>query len=195
MGEKGYTRDTQQCRVKINELQHVYQKTREANRHSGSAPQTCCFYEQLHAILGGDPTTTPKLSGDTSQEPQATLSNNEEEDIGEEEENVRQASGGSILPDSQELFLTLEPTPSQDQLEAERDAGEGTSGFWEGLPYSIHHGRTLSRATPVLTLLASLQHTALQHKDQLKPCPSAHSQHRDRLEGGKRRLWRTCSMS
>ncbi|CAM2105770.1 unnamed protein product [Caretta caretta] len=29
----------------------------------------------------------------------------------------------------------------------------------------------------------------------LKPCPSAHSQHRDRLEGGKRRLWRTCSMS
>ncbi|XP_048693102.2 uncharacterized protein LOC125630934 isoform X1 [Caretta caretta] len=127
MGEKGYTRDTQQCRVKINELQHVYQKTREANRHSGSAPQTCCFYEQLHAILGGDPTTTPKLSGDTSQEPQATLSNNEEEDIGEEEENVRQASGGSILPDSQELFLTLEPTPSQDQLEAERDAGEGTS--------------------------------------------------------------------
>ncbi|XP_073191127.1 uncharacterized protein [Lepidochelys kempii] len=89
--------------------------------------ETCCFYEELHAILGGDPTTTPKPSGDTSQEPLATLSNNEEKDIGEEEENVRQASGGSILPDSQELFLTLEPTPSQDQLEAERDAGEGTS--------------------------------------------------------------------
>ncbi|XP_043363058.1 uncharacterized protein LOC122458492 [Dermochelys coriacea] len=50
-----------------------------------------------------------------------------EEDVVEEEENVRQASGGSILPDSQALFLTLEPVPSQDQLEAERDAGEGTS--------------------------------------------------------------------
>ncbi|XP_048712967.2 actin-binding LIM protein 1 isoform X1 [Caretta caretta] len=63
---------------------------------------------------------------DTSREPRVILSNNKE-DIVEEEENVRQASGGSILPDSQELFLTLERIPSQDRLVAECDAGEGTS--------------------------------------------------------------------
>ncbi|EMP30320.1 hypothetical protein UY3_12546 [Chelonia mydas] len=107
MGEKGYTRDTQQCHVEVKELQQVYQKTREANSHSGSAPQTCYFYEELHVILGGDPTTTPKRSMDTSQELRATSSNNEEDIVEEEEENVRQASRGSILPDCQELLLTL----------------------------------------------------------------------------------------
>lgn len=69
MGEKGYTKDTQQCCMKIKERWQAYQKTREANSHSGSAPQTCCFYKELHAILGGDPTTTPKRSVDTYQEP------------------------------------------------------------------------------------------------------------------------------
>ncbi|EMP25296.1 Zinc finger and SCAN domain-containing protein 20 [Chelonia mydas] len=132
MGAKGYTRDTQQCRVKINDLRQAYQKTREVNSCSGSAPQTCHFYEELHAILGSDPTTVPKRSVDTSQEPR-TMSSNSEEDIvdeegKEEEENVRQASGGSILPNSQELFLTLEPILSQNQLAVERDAGEGTPG-------------------------------------------------------------------
>ncbi|EMP37863.1 Zinc finger and SCAN domain-containing protein 29 [Chelonia mydas] len=131
MGEKGYTRDMQKHHVKIKELRQAYQKTREANSHFGSAPQTCHFYEKLHAILGGDPTTTPKHSIDTSQEPQATSSNNKEdivdEEEEEEEESARQASGGSILSDSQVLFLILEPTPSQDQLAAEHDAGEGTS--------------------------------------------------------------------
>ncbi|EMP26330.1 Zinc finger and SCAN domain-containing protein 29 [Chelonia mydas] len=125
MGEKGYTRDMQQCHVKIKELWQAYQKIREANSHSGSAPQTCCFYKELHAILGGDPTTTPKGSVHTSQESWATSGNNEK-DIVEEEENGRQPSGGSILPDSQELFKTLKPIPSQDQVVAERDAGEGT---------------------------------------------------------------------
>ncbi|XP_044882239.1 uncharacterized protein LOC123375434 isoform X2 [Mauremys mutica] len=130
MGEKGYTRDTQRCCVKIQALWQAYQKTREANSHSSCAPQTYCFYEQLHVILGSDPITTPKRSMDTSQEPQVTSSNNEEDIIDEEEkkeENVRQANGGSILPDSQELFLTLEPIPSQDQLTVERDAREGIS--------------------------------------------------------------------
>ncbi|EMP34378.1 hypothetical protein UY3_08491 [Chelonia mydas] len=130
MGEKGYTRDTQQCRVKIKELQQAYQKTREANSHSGSAPQTCCLYKELHAVLSGNPTTIPKCFVDTSQELWAASGNNEEDivDEEEEEENVWQESGGSILPNSQELFLTLEPIPAQDQLLAEHDAGEGISG-------------------------------------------------------------------
>ncbi|EMP36586.1 Zinc finger and SCAN domain-containing protein 29 [Chelonia mydas] len=68
MGEKGYTRDMQQCHVKIKALQQAYRKTRKANCHSGSAPQTCCFYdnEELHVILGDDPATTAKRSMDTS---------------------------------------------------------------------------------------------------------------------------------
>ncbi|EMP37674.1 hypothetical protein UY3_05134 [Chelonia mydas] len=96
------------------------------NTCSDSEPQTCCFYEELHATLGGDPTTTPKHSVDTSRVLRETSSNNEEDNIDEEEEeeNVRQAS---ILPDSQELFLILEPIPSQDQFTAECDAREGAS--------------------------------------------------------------------
>ncbi|EMP42607.1 hypothetical protein UY3_00072 [Chelonia mydas] len=121
-------RSTQQYHVKMKELRQAYQKTREVNSSSVSAPQTCCFNEELHAILSGDPTTTPKRSMDTSQEPQTTSSNNivdEEEE--EEEENVRHTSGGSILPNSQEQFLTVEPIPSQDQLVAELDTcGEYT---------------------------------------------------------------------
>ncbi|XP_074823248.1 uncharacterized protein LOC141995763 [Natator depressus] len=57
--DRGYNRDPQQCRVKIKELRQAYQKTKEANGHSGSEPQTDCFYDELHAILGGAPTTTP----------------------------------------------------------------------------------------------------------------------------------------
>ncbi|EMP32470.1 Zinc finger and SCAN domain-containing protein 29 [Chelonia mydas] len=72
MGKKGYTRDTQQCCAKINALRQAYQKTREVNSGSGSEPQTCHFYEELRAILGGNPTTTPKRSMDTSQEPWVT---------------------------------------------------------------------------------------------------------------------------
>ncbi|EMP34786.1 Immunoglobulin superfamily member 3 [Chelonia mydas] len=101
LGEKGYTGDTQQCRMKIKELRQAYQKTREVNSRSGSAPQTCRFYEKLHAILGGDPTTTPKRFVDTSQEPWVTSSNNKEDIVDEEEGN--------------------------DQSAAERDAREGTS--------------------------------------------------------------------
>ncbi|XP_073191453.1 uncharacterized protein [Lepidochelys kempii] len=126
----------------------TYQKTREANSRSGSAPQTCHFYEELHAILGGDTTTTPKHSVDTSQEPQETSSNNEEDIVDkeeEEEENVRQASGGSILPNSQELFLILETIPSQDQLAVECDVGEGTSAETLSVGASSTPGQTLSQ--------------------------------------------------
>ncbi|XP_043348948.1 uncharacterized protein LOC122455948 [Dermochelys coriacea] len=148
MGEMGYTRNTQQCHVKIKELWQTYQKTREVNCRSGSAPQTCCFYEALHAILCGDPTPTPKHSMDTSQEPWVTSSNNKEDIVDEEEEeeeNVRQASRGSILPDSQELFLALEPVPSQDQLAAEHDAGEGTFAETLSVGTSSTLGQRLSQ--------------------------------------------------
>ncbi|XP_048720851.2 AP-1 complex subunit sigma-3 isoform X1 [Caretta caretta] len=56
MKDRGHNRDLKQCRVKLKELRQAYQKTREANGHSGSEPQTCRFYDELHAILGGSAT-------------------------------------------------------------------------------------------------------------------------------------------
>ncbi|EMP38612.1 hypothetical protein UY3_04178 [Chelonia mydas] len=49
----------------------------------------------------------------------------------EEEQNGRQASSGSILPKSQEIFLTLKPCGSQDITVADREAGEGISADTE----------------------------------------------------------------
>nr|XP_048707448.1 zinc finger and SCAN domain-containing protein 29-like [Caretta caretta] len=126
MLERGYNRDTQQCRMKVKELRQAYQKTKEANGCSESKPHICCFYDQLHGILGGDPTTTPPLSVDTCK---GGVSCNGEEDFvdDEEEENAQQASGESVLPVSQDLFITLEPIPSQGRI-PDPKAGEGTSG-------------------------------------------------------------------
>ncbi|EMP32922.1 Zinc finger and SCAN domain-containing protein 29 [Chelonia mydas] len=110
MGEKGYMRDTQQCCVKIKELHQAYQKAREANGRSGAEPHTCRFYNELHAILGGDATSTPTSNVDTSEVDDMV----DEEEEGEE--NGRQVSGGTILP-----------CGSQGIMVADRDTGEGTS--------------------------------------------------------------------
>ncbi|XP_044840881.1 myb/SANT-like DNA-binding domain-containing protein 2 [Mauremys mutica] len=91
MTERGYSRDTEQCRTKIKELRQAYQKAREANGRSGSQPHTFRFYHELHAIMGGDATTTPPLSIDTCKrgvarsEEEETLEDEEEE----EEEGVQ----------------------------------------------------------------------------------------------------------
>ncbi|EMP42585.1 hypothetical protein UY3_00148 [Chelonia mydas] len=118
MVQRGYNRDTQKCHMKVKELRQAYQKTKEANGRSRSEPHTCCFYDQLHGILGGDPTTTPPLSVDTCK---GGVSCNREEDFvdeeeEEEEENAQQASSESILLRSQDLFITLEPIPSQGRI-------------------------------------------------------------------------------
>ncbi|XP_067422294.1 zinc finger and SCAN domain-containing protein 29-like [Emydura macquarii macquarii] len=114
MLEKGHNRDAQQCRVKIKELHQSYQKVSEANSRSGSSPQKCRFYEELHAILGGDPTTVPPRSIDTSARSQST--DNDEDSVDKEEEEAEesrvQESGVSILPESQDLFLTPEQSSS-----------------------------------------------------------------------------------
>ncbi|XP_048707206.1 uncharacterized protein LOC125637119 [Caretta caretta] len=59
------------------------------------------------------------------------VSRNWEEDFvdeeEEEEENAQQASGESVLPSSQDLFITLEPIPSQGGI-PDPEGGEGTSG-------------------------------------------------------------------
>ncbi|EMP33922.1 hypothetical protein UY3_08934 [Chelonia mydas] len=95
MVDRGYTRDTQQCCVKVKELRQAYQKTKEANGRSGSEPQTCRFYDQLHAILGGEPASSPTLSVETCK---VAASGNTDEDFVDEEENVQQATGESVQP-------------------------------------------------------------------------------------------------
>ncbi|XP_037750624.1 uncharacterized protein LOC119565781 [Chelonia mydas] len=127
MGEKGYMKDTQQCGVKIKKLRQAYQKAREANSCSGAEPHTCPFYNELHVILRGDPTSTPTSNVDTSRVCESR--DNKEDNMVDEEEaaNGRQVSGGSILPENQETFLTLEPCGSQDITVADCDAGEDTS--------------------------------------------------------------------
>ncbi|XP_044886686.1 uncharacterized protein LOC123377624 [Mauremys mutica] len=133
MTERGYSRDTEQCHTKIKELRQAYQKAREVNRHSGSQPHTFRFYRELHAIMGGDATTTPPLSVDTCKggvarsDEEESLEDEEEE---EEENSAQTASGESVFPPSQKLFLTLEPiaSPRSQGGLLDHDPGEGTSG-------------------------------------------------------------------
>ncbi|KAM7144551.1 zinc finger and SCAN domain-containing protein 29-like [Macrochelys suwanniensis] len=134
MQDRGYNRDAQQCRVKIKELRQAYQRTRDANSRSGSEPQTCRFYDELHAILGGVASTDPPMWYDSVH----GASENSEEHFREEEDDdndaedsaqTQQGSGEAIFPDSQELFVTLEPVPyepTQGML-PDLEGGEGTS--------------------------------------------------------------------
>ncbi|EMP41749.1 hypothetical protein UY3_00990 [Chelonia mydas] len=93
MRERGHERDALQCGVKVKELWNAYRKAHKANRHSGAAPVTCCFYKELDAILGGNPTSSQKTTMDTS-EPSSTRP---EED-----------SPASLDACSQELFSSQE---------------------------------------------------------------------------------------
>ncbi|XP_067401087.1 zinc finger and SCAN domain-containing protein 29-like [Emydura macquarii macquarii] len=126
MLEKGHKRDAQQCHVKIKELRQSYQKAREANSHSGSSPKTCRFYDEVHAILGGDTTTVPPRSINTSARSQSMVNDkdsvNEEEEEEAEESRV-QESWVSILPESQDLFLT--PEQSSSTQDSTNDPGDG----------------------------------------------------------------------
>ncbi|EMP40969.1 hypothetical protein UY3_01786 [Chelonia mydas] len=83
MMDRGYSRDPQQCCVKIKELRQAYQKTKESNGRCGSEPQTCHFCDEQHAILGGGPTTTSPLSVDTCK---GGVSCNRDEDFEDEED-------------------------------------------------------------------------------------------------------------
>ncbi|EMP27473.1 hypothetical protein UY3_15433 [Chelonia mydas] len=133
MKDRGHNRDPKQCRVKLKELRQAYQKTREANGRSGSEPQTCRFYDELHAILGGSATTTPAVlfdsfNGDGGNTEAGFRDKEDEEEV---VDSSQQASGETGFPDSQELFLTLDlepvtPKPTQGCL-LDPAGREGTS--------------------------------------------------------------------
>ncbi|CAM4457493.1 unnamed protein product [Lepidochelys olivacea] len=119
MKDRGHNRDPKQCCVKLKELRQANQKTREANGRSGSEPQTCRFYDELHAILGGSATTTPAVLFDSFNgdggNTEAGFGDEEDDDDDEVVDSSQQASGETSFPDSQELFLTLdlEPVPPE----------------------------------------------------------------------------------
>ncbi|XP_065410848.1 uncharacterized protein LOC135973125 [Chrysemys picta bellii] len=133
MMERGHNRDSEQCRVKVKELRQAYQKTKEANGRSGSEPRTCRFYAELHAILGGAATTTPPVFVDSgsgivsSATPEDSADGGEEEE--EEEDELAESTQHSVLPNSQDLFITLTEVPSQASQASTQDSDpmEGTS--------------------------------------------------------------------
>ncbi|EMP31260.1 Dynactin subunit 1 [Chelonia mydas] len=113
MKDRGYHRDPQQCCVKLKELRQAYQKTQEVR-----------VYEELHAILGGAPTTAPPLHVDSCK---GGVSRNRNEDFGDkEDDSAHQACGETVFPYSQELFITIDLIPSQPGL-PDLKGGEGSS--------------------------------------------------------------------
>ncbi|XP_077689807.1 ubiquitin carboxyl-terminal hydrolase 15 isoform X5 [Eretmochelys imbricata] len=141
MKDRGHNRDPKQCRVKLKELRQAYQKTREANSRSGSEPQRCRFYDELHAILGGSATTTQAMLFDSfnGDGGNTEAGFGDEEDDDEVVDSSQQASGETGFPDSQELFLTLDlepvpPEPTQGCL-LDLAGREGTSGECTFLKY------------------------------------------------------------
>ncbi|XP_034613732.1 zinc finger and SCAN domain-containing protein 29-like [Trachemys scripta elegans] len=127
--EKGYDRDTLQCRVKIKEPRQAYYKAREANHRSSASPKTCQFYEELDTIVGGNltTTTTDALAGLEAAERGPNL---EHEVIDEEVELDEVVPLLVELPSgagNQELFSTPEvSSQSQQSLSGEQEAGDET---------------------------------------------------------------------
>ncbi|KAM7173386.1 uncharacterized protein RBU57_003944 [Macrochelys suwanniensis] len=134
MTERGYSRDATQCRVKIKELRQAYQKTKESNGRSGAQPQTCHFYEALHAMLGGAATTTPPVSVDSDDGVLSTATSLEvfadgEDEEGDEEDEAVDSAFNADFPDSQDLFITLTEIPYQPSQDGnpDRESGEGSA--------------------------------------------------------------------
>ncbi|XP_074810084.1 uncharacterized protein LOC141988150 [Natator depressus] len=105
MMERGHDWDALQCRVKVKELWNAYRKARKGNSCSGAAPATCRFCKELYVILGGDPTSTPSTTMDTS-EPSSTRWEEEEEEqqSGSEGGEAEEDTPESLDACSQELF-------------------------------------------------------------------------------------------
>ncbi|EMP40617.1 Putative protein C11orf61 like protein [Chelonia mydas] len=111
MRDRGYSRDATQCRMKLKELRQACQKTKESNGRSGTEPQT-----ELHAILGGAATTILPVSMDSNDGVLSSMPEDfadGEDDDDDDEEQLEESTQHTVLPDSQDLFITLSEIPSQ----------------------------------------------------------------------------------
>ncbi|KAM9156395.1 uncharacterized protein ACDP82_004519 [Pangshura tecta] len=143
MTDRGYSQDATQCHVKIKDLRQGYQKTKAANGRSGSQPQTCCFYEALHSILGAAATTTPPLTVDSDDGIVLTAGSSEmfadgENEGGDDKDEAVDSAYNADFPDSQDLFITLMEIPYQPSpaVNPDPESGEGSVAA------------TISRPTP-----------------------------------------------
>ncbi|XP_065441391.1 uncharacterized protein LOC135981689 [Chrysemys picta bellii] len=132
MKDRGHNRDAQQCRMKIKALRQAYHKAREANGRSGAEPQTCRFYAELHAMLGGAATTTPTLCFDSINGESFNReagSGYEEDDDEDNEDSSQQGSRETGFPNSQDMFITLDLEPVTPELtQGVLPDPEGTQG-------------------------------------------------------------------
>ncbi|KAM9143825.1 uncharacterized protein ACDP82_007538 [Pangshura tecta] len=133
MADRGYSQAATQCRVKIKDLRQGYQKIKAANGCSGAQPQTCRFYEALHAILGGSATTATPASVDSDDGILSTASSSamfadREDEEGDEEEEAVDSAYNADFPDSQDLFITLTEIPYQPSpaVTPDPESGEGS---------------------------------------------------------------------
>ncbi|XP_050820062.1 uncharacterized protein LOC127056351 [Gopherus flavomarginatus] len=147
MRERGHTRDSLQCRVKVKELRQAYQKTKAAKGRSGSAPKTCRFYDELNAILGNSATTNPPLSVDSEVGvviPATTedlFDGDDQYDEDQEEEAPAESTEHFIPPNSQDLFLTLTEVPcqpSQGSTPENEAEGPSSAAHFSSLPLASH---------------------------------------------------------
>ncbi|XP_074919502.1 uncharacterized protein LOC142046433 [Chelonoidis abingdonii] len=146
MMERGHDRDALQCRVKVKELRSAYCKACEGNQRSGAAPTTCCFYKELDAILGGDPTANPRTTKDTS-EPGGGV---EEEEETESKGRVRVLGWEGDTPESQEA-CSQELFSSQEEGSQLQQPVLGEGQAEEQVP------ATLTSRMPVLSIAERLQ--------------------------------------
>ncbi|XP_050794040.1 uncharacterized protein LOC127043861 [Gopherus flavomarginatus] len=111
MIERGHDWNTLQCRVKVKELWNAYHKAHEANYRSSGAPTTCHFYKELDTILGSDPTSTPKITMDTS-EPSSTR---QEEEYSGSEGAEEEGDNPASLDACNQKLLSSQEEGSQSQ--------------------------------------------------------------------------------
>ncbi|KAM7151365.1 uncharacterized protein RBU57_012037 [Macrochelys suwanniensis] len=107
MMERGHALQGMHCRVKVKELRNAYHKAREANGRSGVPAATCRFYKELDTILGGDPTSTPRTTVDTS-EPSPSQKEKKKEESRSEGGEAEEDTPESLDACSQELFASQE---------------------------------------------------------------------------------------
>ncbi|EMP34215.1 hypothetical protein UY3_08639 [Chelonia mydas] len=114
----------------MKELRNAHHKVWEGNHHSGAVPTSSWFYEELDAILGGDPTSPLKATVDTSvacMPVESGLSQEEEildEDVEREGDPEGRTSWRSRDACCQELFSTPEEASQSQQS----DLGKAQTG-------------------------------------------------------------------